>query len=322
MNFLSVNKVSKKLGKSFVVKDITFEQRLQQRIAIAGETGSGKSTLLKMIAGLIQVDKGEIQYENEKVKGPEERLIPGHEQIAYLSQLIELQKSLRVEQVLDYANVLSDKQASKIFKLCKINHLLKRRTDELSGGERQRIALARELIRQPRLLLLDEPFSNLDMIHKTILQTVIEDVTTALNINCILVSHDPNDTLSWADILLVMRKGKLVQQGTAASIYAKPIDEYVAGLFGKYMPLKPSQVKALGGGRRAKTYYARPEEFIVSTKKGGIKARVLRTVYYGGYNELGLIAQGFKYAVCIPDKKYEAGTEVYLSLRKPSAGIR
>lgn len=316
MSFLSVNKVSKKLGKSFVVKDITFEQSQQQRVALAGETGSGKSTLLKMIAGLVQVDKGEILFDGEKIKGPEERLIPGHDQIAYLSQLIELQKSLRVEQVLDYANVLSDKQASKIFKLCKISHLLKRRTDELSGGERQRIALARELIRQPRLLLLDEPFSNLDITHKTILQAVIEDVTTMLSIDCILVSHDPDDTLSWANMLLVMRKGKLVQQGTAANIYAKPIDEYVAGLFGKYMALKPSQVKALGGESRSKTYYARPEEFIVSTKRGGVKARVLRTVYYGGYNELELIAQDFKYTVRISDTKYTTGTEVFLSLRK------
>lgn len=287
-----------------------------QRVAIAGETGSGKSTLLKMIAGLIQVDKGEIKFKGEKVEGPEETLIPGHPHIAYLSQLIELPKSLRVEQVLEYSNALSEQQAGKIFKLCKIKHLLKQRTDELSGGERQRIALARELIRQPHLLLLDEPYSNLDILHKTILKAVVEDVATKLNTTCILVSHDPQDTLSWADTIVVMQKGKVVQQGTPKIMYTSPINEYVAGLFGKYTMLSPSQVKKLGGAKINAPCFARPESFSISSTGKGIKAQVHRVLYYGGYSELELVAKNCIYTVRAQNKNYAIGTEMFLSLRK------
>src|SRR6478752_3027013 len=98
--------------------------------------------------------------------------------------------------------------AKTVFEVCRISHLLKRKTDQLSGGEKQRIALARVLISYPKLLILDEPFSNLDLIHKNVLKSIIDDIGTQLQITCILASHDPLDTLSWADEMLVLRNGK------------------------------------------------------------------------------------------------------------------
>ena len=163
---MDLTEVSKKGEGDFVLSGISLTQRKLEKIAIAGETGAGKSTLLKLIAGLAQPDGGRILFEGEKVMGPEDQLVPGHAGIAYLSQHFELQKSLRVEQVLGYSNALSERAADTLYSVCQIDHLLKRRTDQLSGGEKQRVAICRLLISAPRLLLLDEPFSHLDMVHK------------------------------------------------------------------------------------------------------------------------------------------------------------
>jgi ABC-type sulfate/molybdate transport systems ATPase subunit len=244
MALLTVSNVSRTEG-DFTLTGISFTQKKHQKIAIAGETGSGKSTLLKIIAGLQQPDSGDVYLNKERVEGAHERLVPGHPRIAYLSQNFELPKFLRVEQVLSYANTLSEEAAQTLFSVCQIDHLQKRRTDELSGGEKQRIAMARLLITSPELLLLDEPFSHLDMVHKNTLKAVIQDISSRLKITCILVSHDPMDTLSWSDMIIVMKDGRIVQKGEPAMIYSQPVNEYVAGLFGKYNILNQQMARSI-----------------------------------------------------------------------------
>ena len=220
MTFLTVSDITKEGLGNFKLQEITFSQRKNQKIAIAGETGSGKSTLLKIIAGLEQADTGEVIFKKQRVKGPEENLVPGHPGIAYLSQDFELPKFLRVEQVLAYSNNLSQEGANTLFAVCEISHLLERKTDELSGGERQRIALAKLLITSPQLLLLDEPYSNLDMVHRNTLKGVLEKICKQLKITCILVSHEPSDVLSWADKIIVMKDGQIVQKDTSERFIA------------------------------------------------------------------------------------------------------
>jgi ABC-type sulfate/molybdate transport systems ATPase subunit len=216
------------------LKDISFSQRKSQRLAIVGETGSGKSNLLKIIAGLVTPPSGSVYFEGRRVPGPLEQLIPGHPGIAYLSQHFELWNNYHVGEILSYANDLGPEEAAALYRLCHIDHLLERRTHQLSGGERQRIALARILVHPPRLLLLDEPFSNLDMIHKRTLKKVVADSASRFDITCILVSHDPRDILPWADELLVLRDGRLLRQGTPLDVYNRPLEEYTAALLGDY----------------------------------------------------------------------------------------
>ena len=239
MQLLSVsNLFSDKLLGNFSLENINFTQEKFERIALIGETGSGKSTLLKTIAGLIQPKSGNILFEGEKVMGPDWHLIAGQKGIAYLSQHFELRNNYRMEELLMYANELTQQEADELYRLCRIDHLMQRNSYELSGGEKQRIALARLLITKPKLLILDEPYSNLDLIHRNILKEIVENICTKYEISSIITSHEPADVLPWADKIIVLQNGKIVQEGTAVEVYKTPLNEYVAGLLGSYNLLK------------------------------------------------------------------------------------
>lgn len=231
---LSVQQLTKLQDAKPIVNEVSFVLTSEQKMAIVGETGSGKSSLLKMITGHMQPDSGQVLFKNKRVEGPLEKLIPGHPQMAYLSQYFELRNNYWVYEELSYTNQLTDEEANTIYDICQITHLLQRRTNQLSGGEKQRIALARQLVKKPALLVLDEPFSNLDPVHKQTIKTVLHNITTKLGITTLLVSHDALDTLSWANELLVMKDGVIIQQGSPEIVYYQPVNEYCAGLLGAY----------------------------------------------------------------------------------------
>ena len=301
------------------VSGISFVQQKGQKLALAGATGSGKSTLLKLIAGLLQPDVGEIWLDGQRVRGPLETLVPGHPGIAYLSQHFELWNNYRVGEVLSYANDLSDEEAGALYAMCRIGHLLGRRTDQLSGGERQRIALTRLLVKPPRLLLLDEPYSNLDRVHKEILRAVIRDIADSMGISCILVSHDPQDILSWADEILVLNEGRLIQKATPERIYRQPVDEYTAGLFGKYNLVDATLAARLGrlagtaDGR--KDLFIRPEKLTLSAMgNAAAQGRVTGVTFLGGYYEIEVELASSRLLVRADSNSYKKGQVVFVGL--------
>jgi ABC-type sulfate/molybdate transport systems ATPase subunit len=314
--FLSVHRVSLSRHNKSVLKNISFTLQPGQQIAIVGETGSGKSTLLKVIAGLEQPTTGEVKLNGEIVKGPSEQLVPGHPQITYLSQHFELPKFLRVEQILEYANTLSKTAANTIFSICHINHLMTRKTNELSGGEKQRIAIARLLIQQPTLLLLDEPFSHLDIPLKKTLKQVIDNIGQKLQISCILVSHDPADTLPWADEIMVLKHGQIVQRGTPTEIYAAPKNEYVAGLFGYYTLLDGSWLKKFGMGTMEKKIFVRPEHLhFVTKKQASIPAVITNIQYFGQFSLVEAVSNHKTFLIETLKTNYSVGQQVYVGLK-------
>lgn len=289
MNLLTVSDISVQESGIPILQNINFSQQEGQKIAIAGETGSGKSTLLQTIAGLVQPNSGAVYLHDSLVEGPHDKLVPGHPEIAYLSQQFELPQFLRVEQVLQYSNSLTEEEAGKLYEICRIQHLAKRKTNQLSGGERQRIALARLLSSWPSLLLLDEPFSNLDMGHKSTLKAVLRDISEELGITLILISHDPLDTLSWADEILVMQQGKLIQQGTPQHIYQQPVNAYAASLFGKYNLVPAEAATTLLGlqNNSGKHLLLRPETVSLAPS-GTIAGTVTAIHFFGSYYELAV----------------------------------
>ncbi len=282
MNLLSVlNLYSEQLLGNFSLENINFTQQKMEKIALIGETGSGKSTFLKTIAGLIQPQSGTILFEGEKVMGPNWNLIAGQKGIAYLSQHFELLNNYRMEELLAYANELLPEEANDLFKVCRINHLMKRNSYELSGGEKQRIALAKLLITKPRLLILDEPYSNLDLIHRNILKEVVEAVCNKNKISCILTSHEPADVLPWADKILVLKNGKIVQEGTAEYIYKNPINEYAAALLGSYNLLDSTIFGA--------KLLLRPESILITNDVSEkFTGTVTANHFFGSYNEIDI----------------------------------
>ncbi|MBF9220361.1 ABC transporter ATP-binding protein [Hymenobacter ruricola] len=324
MELLTVTNISLLEQGNQVLQSLSFQLPAHRRLALAGASGTGKSTLLQIIAGLIQPSTGEVRVNGDRVRGPAETLVPGHPGVAYLSQKSELPQFLRVEQVLRYANQQPLADAQALFALCRIDHLLARRTDHLSGGEQQRVALARLLLSAPRLLLLDEPFSNLDRVHKRLLQGIIEELSTRLGITCLLVSHDAADTLPWADEILVLQRGRIIQQAPPHIIYHQPVNEYTASLFGDYNAVRGAARQGLGGpgaqfpGSGA-VLLVRPEDVVLSTKSRGGLAGVVRAVrFYGSHCEVEVAVPGQAVRVRQPTATVAPGAAVRLSVAKGS----
>lgn len=317
MVWLQVSGVSKKESGAAVLSDINFTQQPLQKVAIAGATGSGKTTLLKIVAGLMQPDSGTVFFEGVRVEGPDEKLMPGHPGIAYLSQHFELRNNYRVEELLQMANQLSEDEAALVYAVCKIDHLLKRGTHQLSGGERQRIALARLLVSAPKLLLLDEPYSNLDALHKNELKSVLHNISEQLKMTCLLVSHDPVDVLAWADVILVLQQGRLIQKGTPEFVYRNPVNEYTAALFGKYNKLGNDLIRQLASFKtsgKSIPQFIRPEQFALAAEEGkGLKAEVLHAHFMGTYYEAEVFIVGTKILV-YTQQPLEKGATVFVSL--------
>lgn len=286
-NLLRVEAVSKTEADNLILHPTNFQLASQKKLAIVGETGSGKSTLLRIIAGHIAPDSGSVFFKDTRVWSPPVTLLPGHPGIAYLSQDFELRNNYKVHELLNYKNLLSPESATRLYHVCKVENLMNRKNDELSGGERQRIALAKLLVGVPELLLLDEPFSNLDLPQKKNINAVLHAISSQLKITCIMVSHDPVDTLSWADEIMVLKNGRLIQHNTPQHIYQNPVDEYVAGLFGSYSIIKglyhPFKIK-WGLKDQKSVLFIRPEQLLLTeSHENAIDCVVTQVFFCGAY---------------------------------------
>jgi ABC-type sulfate/molybdate transport systems ATPase subunit len=310
MGFLEVSGVKREESGIQAVNRVSFQQYEGERLAVVGETGSGKSTLLRMIAGLLQPNEGQIHFQDKKVKGPLQQLIPGHPRIAYLSQHYELRNHYRVEEVLQMVCEVPQNAAAHIYRVCRIDHLLKRRTDQLSGGERQRIAIARLLTTAPSLMILDEPFSNLDLPHKTELKQVLTEAGDTLGISFLLASHEPHDVMAWATRILVLRHGRLVAEGRPDQMYLKPPSSYVAGLFGKFNLVMYGTQPAM----------LRPEDILINPKPAPpatLTGIVRESRFQGFYHEVEVEIGGQRLIAYVlqQQEQFQRGEQVKVAIR-------
>jgi ABC-type sulfate/molybdate transport systems ATPase subunit len=306
MDFLEVSDIRRLEGPNLILPGISFSQQKGERLAIVGESGSGKSTLLKIIAGYLQPNGGQVHFKGKRVLGPDEQLIMGHPGIAYLSQHFELRNNYRMEELLSYANQLTDEEASLLFAVCRIDGLMLRKSHQLSGGERQRVALAKLLIASPTLLLLDEPFSNLDLIHKQILKSVINDLGDKLDLTMLMVSHDPLDTLPWADRILVVKDGQFIQEGSPRDIYYRPVNEYVGALFGRYNVIPEELAARLGSST-----FLRPES--IKFGREGIPGVVENAFFLGNTYEVEVTVESSRLIVQTTTP-YTKGDTLFVSI--------
>ncbi|MBC7745384.1 MAG: ABC transporter ATP-binding protein [Flavobacterium sp.] len=250
---ITLTNVSKhyQAGQSAGVSDINISIRKGDFVAIVGESGSGKSTLLKLIYGLLSPNAGEITFKGLHLPGPHEKLIPGHDSMKMVTQDFNLNIYARVFEnisgMLSNEDVEAKQQKTwEMMEFLSIDHLAEKRIVELSGGEQQRVAIARAIITEPEILLLDEPFSQIDAVLKGQLRADLRRLCTFLGITIILVSHDPTDGMTLADDMIILKNGKLMQRGKPSDIYNHPKHSYTAGLLGNAFVLPSSEAKSLG----------------------------------------------------------------------------
>jgi len=178
--------------------------------------------------------------------------------------------------------------------------------------------LARLLTTSPQLLLLDEPFSNLDVVHTKIIKEVIHDIAEKLQISCIMVAHDPLDILPWADSILVMKGGKVIQHGTPQEIYKQPINEYCAGLFGDYNLIDTGNLvfAAIQGVLlNGKQILVRPEQFCIATPDNHLLNGIVKEILFcGSFYFIDVLASQQLIRVKTTLDQFNKGDSIYLSL--------
>lgn len=234
---LQINNISFAYNKETTIHDIDFLLKRNQSLAVIGESGCGKSTLLKLIYGLYDLDKGQIFWNDVEVLGPKYHLIPGMYFMKYLTQDFDLMPFITVaENVGKYlSNIYKDKKDERIAELLEVVEMSKFahvKAKYLSGGQMQRVAIARVLALEPEVLLLDEPFSHIDNFRKNALRRRLFHYFKEKEITTIIATHDSTDVLSFADEVLIMQNGKIMESGTPKAVYNNPKSKYVASLFG------------------------------------------------------------------------------------------
>lgn len=234
---LQVKKVSFSYSDSITLNNIAFSLEKGKNLAIIGESGCGKSTLLKLIYGLYDLDEGQLFWNDIEVLGPKYNLIPGMDFMKYLAQDFDLMPFITVaENVGKYlSNFYPEQKNERIAELLDIVEMTDYaniKAKNLSGGQMQRIALARVLALEPEVLLLDEPFSHIDNFRKNSLRRKLFGYLKEKQITSIFATHDSSDVLSFADEVLVLKDGQLIEEGNPKAIYDNPKTKYVASLFG------------------------------------------------------------------------------------------
>lgn len=219
------------------IDNLSFSLEKAKHLAIIGESGCGKSTLLKLIYGLYDLDKGHIFWNDIAVLGPKYNLVPGMPFIKYLAQDFDLMPFITVaENVGKYlSNFFPEAKQARIAALLEIVEMTEFahvKAKLLSGGQMQRVALARVLALEPEILLLDEPFSHIDNFRKNSLRRKLFAYLKQQNITCIVATHDSTDVLSFADEVLIVKDGTVIESGDPKIIYHHPKTNYIASLFG------------------------------------------------------------------------------------------
>ena len=244
---LEIKNISFTYIESPVVKNISFTIDKGQNIAVIGESGCGKSTLLKLIYGLYDLDEGAILYNEKPILGPKHNLIPGEDYIKYLAQDFDLMPYTTVAE--NVGKFLSNMNANakqarvqELLEMVEMNEFAEVKAKFLSGGQQQRVALARVLAVEPEIILLDEPFSQIDTFRKNSLRRNLFRYLKDKGITCIIATHDSTDALSFSDETIVMKNGNVIAKGNSKTLYKNPADKYVASLFGEVNELMLSQL--------------------------------------------------------------------------------
>ena len=229
---LKIQNITKTYQEKVVVNSVSLEVNAGEIVVIVGESGSGKTTLLNIISGNTKPDSGSLHLDNQDVDLYFNRLIKDFPTIKLVPQDYRLKPDYTVAENIDLAltkfkNEYRVKRVQDLVKLCGISEIKDKKPREISGGEKQRTAIARAIADEPLMLLLDEPFSNLDSINRTQLRSKIIEIIKQEGIGCILVTHDLLDAFLVADRIGIMLKGNLLLVDSPQNVFQQTKNQYV-----------------------------------------------------------------------------------------------
>lgn len=327
--------VSKQHGTTVVLRDVNVEIRQGEFFVLLGPSGSGKTTTLRILAGLETVSGGRVTMDGADVTHAE----PGARDVAMVFQSYALYPHMTVAQNIGFPLKMVGTPASEIeqqvaeaAKRVNIGHLLARKPGQLSGGQQQRCALARAIVRQPKLFLLDEPLSNLDAKLRLETRLELHDLQRNLATTMVYVTHDQEEAMTLADRIAVFMEGRIAQVGTPREVFARPQTAAVAAFVGTpQMNLLPAiwsadSVSVLGAIFRVGAMTPKPREITLGVRPGdiriateGLAARIDRIEDLGDSAIVSLRAESYalKLKTAVPPSAQE-GSNVFITF-DPSA---
>jgi len=251
---VSVSNLVKSFGGAPAVDNVSFTVDDGAFCALLGPSGSGKTTVLRMLAGLETPDAGSIEVHGRVVFG-ERRVVPAEDRdVGMVFQDYALWPHMTVAQNIEFGLKLRRlsradvaRQTAEALERVRLTGLDRRYPDQLSGGQQQRVAIARALASRPRLLLLDEPLSNLDAALREEMRVELVQLLKDQGITAIYVTHDRVEALAMADVIVVMRDGRIAQIGPPEILYARPANTFIAGFLGAATFVPGDGVAATGG---------------------------------------------------------------------------
>ena len=307
--------VTKRFGPVTAVDHVSFRAEKGKFVVLLGPSGCGKSTLLRLVAGLEEVSAGKILIEGRDVT----RLDPTKRRISMVFQSYALFPHLTVaENIVFGLKVRKTETAERNRRLDRVAELvglakhLDRKPQQLSGGQRQRVALARAIVSQNPICLMDEPLSNLDAQLRHDMRVEIRALQRRLGMTVVYVTHDQVEAMSMADHVVLLREGRIEQEGTPAELYSRPASTFAARFIGtpamNLVPLRSIQPGAAAG----LTAGIRPEHIVLS-KDTGLAATVTSADYHGADTIVTAQVNGSSLLVRAPGQvDLAAGTQVRL----------
>jgi len=298
VSLLSVRGLAKSFGPTRALDGLDLTVPAGALAAVLGASGCGKTTLLRLVAGFERPDSGTVAIDDRVVAGPGVLVPPERRRVGVVPQEGALFPHLTVGRNVGFGLRRAARECGRVDEVLELVGLAGfagRMPAELSGGQQQRVALARALAPEPALVLLDEPFSALDTSLRAAVREEVRAVLKAAGATALLVTHDQQEALSVADLVAVMRAGRVVQAAPPADLYRTPADVEVARFLGDVIEI-PAKVEngrvctalgemAIRAGARsgdAGTVVLRPEQIeIHTTRSGAVPARVTGTVFYG-----------------------------------------
>jgi iron(III) transport system ATP-binding protein len=266
-----------------ILKNILFNLEKGKHLAILGESGCGKSTLLHLIYGLLNLDQGSIYWGSKNLLGPIANLVPGEPFIKLVSQEFNLMPFISVaENIASHLSrmdqQLDDNRVDELLRVVDLKAFKDAKVKNLSGGQKQRVALAKALANKPELLLLDEPFSNIDAKRKNKLRRDVYEYLRLNNISCITATHDSEEALGFSDEILIIKDGTTLAQGDPTTVFQNISSEYEAGFFGDVTVL-PSNLFLTESTSTVEILL--PHQLFITEEKSKLSVNVKKSYFRG-----------------------------------------